>query len=456
MMARRETFVLIGIMLVVLSQHAAFADSPRRNVVILYADDWRHDTLGCAGHPVVKTPHLDAFAKEGVRFRRACVTTSICGVSRATLLTGQWMSRHGNTAFGPFQTPWKDTFPGRLRERGYWVGHVGKWHNGPFPQDHYDFGRAYDGKHFLTNADGSRTHVTQKNEADALEFLKTRPADQPFCLTVAFFAPHAEDGDPKQYLYQPASEPLYQDVTIPVPKTGDDEHFRKLPPFIANEKNEGRRRWRIRFDTPEKYQTYMKAYYCLITEVDAACGAILAELKRQELLDQTLIIFTTDNGYFHGEHGLADKWYPYEESIRVPLIIRDPRTPAALHGTTSDEFALNADLAPTILAATNTEIPAGMQGRDLSPLYLSKTPADWRTEFFYEHAVIRNVDFIPSSQALIRKEWKYIIWPDFQHEELFHLAEDALEERNLAAAKAHQETLAALRRRFAELKAAAK
>jgi arylsulfatase A-like enzyme len=229
-----------------------------------------------------------------------------------------------------------------------------------------------------------------------------------------------------------------------------------LPPFIANEQNEGRRRWRIRFDTPEKYQTYMKAYYRMITEVDAACGAILAELKRQQLLDQTLVIFTTDNGYFHGEHGLADKWYPYEESIRVPLIIRDPRTPAARLGTTSDEFALNADLAPTILAATNTEIPAGMQGRDLSPLYLSEPPADWRTEFFYEHAVIRNVDFIPSSQALVLKDWKYIFWPDFQREELFHLAEDTLEEKNLAADPAHQETLVELRRRFAELKAAAK
>jgi arylsulfatase A-like enzyme len=273
---------------------------------------------------------------------------------------------------------------------------------------------------------------------------------------VAFFAPHAEDADPRQYLYQPESEPLYQDVTIPIPKTGDDDHFRRLPPFIANEKNESRRRWRIRFDTPEKYQTSMKAYYRLVTEVDAACGAILAELKRQQLLDQTLVIFTTDNGNFHGEHGLADKWYPYEESIRVPLIIRDPRTPAARHGTTCEEFALNVDLAPTILGATGVEIPTGMQGRDLSPLYLSGTPADWRMEFFYEHAVIRNVDFIPSSEALVRKDWKYIFWPDFQHEELFDLKHDPQEERTLAADPVHQAKLAELRRRFAELKDRAK
>jgi arylsulfatase len=436
--------------------HVTFGDSPRRNVLILYADDWRHDTLGCAGNPVVKTPHLDEFAKESVRFTRSCVTTSICGVSRATLLTGQWMSRHGNRAFGPFQTPWKDTFPGRLREEGYWVGHVGKWHNGPFPQDRYDFGRAYGEKHFLMQPDGTRVHITRKNEADALEFLKGRPADRPFCLTVAFFAPHAEDGNPRQYLYQPESESLYQDVTIPVPATADDDHFHRLPPFIANEKNEGRRRWRIRFDTPEKYQTYMKAYYRLVTEVDAACGAILAELKRQRLLDQTLIIFTADNGYFHGEHGLADKWYPYEESIRVPLIIRDPRTAAARHGTTCDEFALNVDLAPTVLAATGTEIPVGMQGRDLSPLYLSETPSDWRKEFFYEHAVIRNVEFIPSSEALVQKDWKYVYWPDFQREELFDLTRDSREERNLSDDSGHADRLERLRREFAEQKAQAK
>ena len=112
------------------------------NILILYADDWRHDTLGCAGNPVVKTPHLDQLAKEGTRFTQACVTTSICGVSRASLLTGQWMSRHGNKAFQMFDTPWEKTYPALLRSHGYFVGHVGKWHNGGFPVENYDFGRA--------------------------------------------------------------------------------------------------------------------------------------------------------------------------------------------------------------------------------------------------------------------------------------------------------------------------
>jgi arylsulfatase A-like enzyme len=434
----------------------AAGQAPPKNVVILYADDWRHDTLSCAGNPVVKTPHLDRLAEEGTRFTRACVTTSICGVSRATLFTGQWMSRHGNPAFAMFKTPFAETYPGLLRKHGYWVGHVGKWHNGKFPADEFDFGRAYGGRHFMKQPDGSLVHVTQKNEADALEFLETRPKDKPFCLTLAFFATHAEDPHPKQYLYQEKSAGLYRDVSVPVPATAGDEYFRKLPPFLANEKNEGRNRWHWRFDTPEKYQEYMKAYYRLATEVDSACGQVLAALKKQGLLDETLVIFTTDNGYFHGEHGLADKWYPHEESIRVPLIVRDPRLAEARRGGANDEFVLNVDLAPTILAATGVEAPATMQGRDFSPLYLAASSPAWRQEFFYEHAVIRSVDFIPASQALVRKKMKYMWWPDFRHEELFDLAADPLEVNNVAGDPARAGVLKEMRETLAILREDAK
>lgn len=428
----------------------------RPNIVLLYADDWRHDTLGLAGHPVLKTPQLDQFAKAGVWFRRSYVTTSICGVSRASLFTGQWMSRHGNPAFNAFQTPWEETYPGVLRANGYWVGHVGKWHNGKFPAERFDFGRAYADRHFQTMPDGSKLHVTERNERDALEFLRTRPSDKPFCLTLAFFATHAEDQNPQQYLYQPASAALYENVPIPVPLTAGDEYFRRLPPFLANEKNEGRNRWHWRFDTPAKYQQYMKAYYRLVTEVDTTVGRVLAELKAQGLDDNTLVIFTTDNGYFHGEHGLADKWYPYEESIRVPLLIRDPRLPAKQRGRRNDALVLNTDLAPTILAFAGLSAPPRMQGRDLAPLYLAARPPAWRSEYFYEHAIIRNVDFIPASEALVRPQIKYIYWPDFQYEELFDLRRDPHETRNLAQAPAYQTQLKQLRRRFAELKAQAR
>lgn len=443
------------LLLTLLSAAASAADPKPMNIVVLYADDWRHDTLGCAGNPVVKTPNLDQFARDGFRFTNNCVTTSICGVSRATLFTGQWMSRHGNEAFKEFKTPWAETYPGLLRANGYFVGHIGKWHNGKFPAENFDFGRSYSGTHWIKQPDGTEIHVTKKNENDALEFLHDRPADKPFCLTLAFFATHAEDRNPKQYLPQPESMALYRDVTIPVPKTATDEAFRKLPPFVANEKNESRVRWHWRFDTPEKYQEYMKNYYRLATEVDAVCGRVLAELKKQGLLDNTLVIFTTDNGYFHAEHGLADKWYPHQESIRVPLIVHDPRMPAAKRGGTNDDFTLNVDLAPTILGAAGIAAPSGMQGRDFSPLYRAAEKPGWRTEFFYEHAIIKNKDFIPASQALVRKDWKYMLWPDFETEQLFHLSADPLEENDLARDPAQAKQLAEMRTRFAELKAAA-
>ena len=442
--------------LVVLIHSAVASRAAPPNVLVLFADDWRFDTLGCAGNPVVKTPNLDRLAGEGFRFTHNCVTTSICGVSRASLFTGQWMSRHGNKGFTAFETPWEQTYPGLLRSNGYFVGHIGKWHNGKFPGQHFDFGREYSGTHWIKQPDGSRIHVTKKNENDALVFLKQRPADKPFCLTLAFFATHAEDQNPKQFLPQPESMSLYQDIAIPLPKTATEEAFRKLPPFIANEKNEGRVRWNWRFNTPEKYQEMMKNYYRLATEVDGTCGRVLEELKKQGVLDNTLVIFVGDNGYFHGEHGLADKWYPHQESIRVPLIVRDPRMPAAKRGGTNEEFTLNVDLAPTILAATGIKAPATMQGRDISPLYLAAGKPEWRSEFFYEHAIVGNVNRIPASEALVRKDWKYFYWPDFKLEQLFHVAADTFEEKDLAGDPEQATRLAEMRTRFNELKAAAK
>ena len=391
---------------------AGAAESPM-NILVLYADDWRHDTLGVAGNPVVKTPVIDKLSAESMRFTHNCVTTAICGVSRASLFTGQWMSRHGNTGFKPFNTPWSETYPGLLRENGYFVGHVGKWHNGKFPEENFDFGRSYSGTHWIKEKDGTKIHVTQKNENDALEFLKERPKNKPFCLTLAFFATHAEDGNPLQFLPQPESMKLYQDVVVPVPANATEESWKRLPDFFT-EKNEGRNRWHWRFDTPEKFQTMMKNYYRLATEVDATCGRILAELEKEGVLDNTLVIFTTDNGYFHAEHGLADKWYPHQESIRVPLVIHDPRMPKERKGTTNDDFTLNVDLAPTILAAAGIPAPKTMQGRDIAPLYLAGDKPEWRDEYFYEHAVLKDSSFIPASEALVRKGWKYFYLAGFQ------------------------------------------
>jgi len=438
---------------------AAGAGDKPLNFVILYADDWRFDTLGAAGNPIVETPHLDRMAARGFRFTEACVTTSICGVSRASLLTGQWMSRHGNRGFAMFDTPWEETLPGLLRANGYHVGHVGKWHCGKFPAEHFDFGRSYQGTHWMKRPDGSRVHITRRNEEDALEFLATRPADKPFFLKVSFFAPHAEDHHPEQYLPQPESMERYRDVTIPIPPLANETALRNLPPFLQQEANEGRVRFHWRFDTPEKFQRMMKNYYRLCSEVDDACGRILRQLEEEGLLDSTIVLFTGDNGYYHADRGLADKWYPHQESIRVPLIVHDPRQPAGSRGGTNDDFVLNVDIAPTLLAAAGIRPPDTMQGRDFSALYRAAgdaAPAAWRGEFLYEHGTISNKNRIPSSQAVVRKEVKFTHWPEHDYDELFDLRSDPLEQNNLVKDPAQAELVRALRARLDELLAEAR
>jgi len=429
-MTLRLTLSLLALCMAV-APLSAEKDKPM-NVVVLLADDWRFDTLGAAGNPIVKTPHLDKLAAEGVNFTRACVTTSICGVSRASILTGQWMSRHGNKGFRAFKTPWEETYPGILRANGYYTGHVGKWHCGKFPAKKFDFGRSYSGRHWIKDEEGNKIQVTAKNLKDSMEFLDERPKDKPFLLNLCFFAPHAEDRNPKQYLPQPESMELYKDVTIPNPVLRSDEALQNLPPFLQDERNEGRVRYGWRFSTDESFQTMMKNYYRLCSEVDEVCGQIVERLRKEGELENTLIIFIGDNGYFHGDRKLADKWYPYQESIRVPLIVFDPRIPKDERGRTNEQYALNVDLAPTILKALGLETPENMQGADLANLYLpGEKKTAWRQEFFYEHGTISNKRRIPSSEAVVTKTLKYTWWPEWKHEELYDLTVDPLEQNNL-------------------------
>ncbi len=426
----------------------------KMNVVLLLADDLRWNSLGCMGNPVVLTPHIDRLAEDGIRFNNACVTTAICMVSRASILSGQYMSRHQVTRFG---VPLSDetlheTYPAVLRRAGYCTGFVGKYGVGKIRESDYDYSIVYEGKHWMPQGKGDSIHVTAKNEKDALQFLRTRPEGKPFCLSVSFFATHAEDRHPDQYRYQPQSENFYRDVAIPVPPSATDKALKALPPFIADEKNEGRNRWHWRFDTPEKYQRYMKAYYRMLTEMDLAIGKIVEELKIQGAYENTLIIFMGDNGYFHSEHQLADKWYPYEESIRVPLVVHDPRLPASGRNRANDEFVLNIDIAPAIIAAAGESIPSAVQGADFSRLYLSKDAPSWRQEFYYEHPVVNSISFIPSSEALVTHSEKYIFWSDYQYEEYFNLKKDRLELKNRITAKKYRRKIVSAKNRMADLK----
>jgi hypothetical protein len=275
------------------------------NIVLLYADDWTMKTLGTL-NPVVKTPVLDTLAAEGMLFTNNCVTTSICWISRATLVTGQTAGTHGHLKISQqvlFQdNKWNQTLYPTLKQHGYWTGFVGKWH-APSPPEHmaysFDVKNFYYGRHWETR-NGVQRHVTELNQHDAIQFLRQRPnKQQKFALTVSFFATHAWDGQPypDQYQPMPMSEAWYPNATtvIPNPVTNTQQHWDDLPWFF-DERNEGRGRWRNRYDVPERYQVSMKNYYRMASEVDHACGEIIKELKDQGVYDNTLIIFTTDNG----------------------------------------------------------------------------------------------------------------------------------------------------------------
>jgi arylsulfatase len=441
------------------------------NILLLYADDWRHDTLGVASNDqdngTVQTPFLDFLARQGVRFRHNCVTTSICWISRATLNTGQFYSRHKQRLVqGPvyYYEYWNETYPGLLRNNGYYLGHVGKWHQTKLPTSNFDFWREYSGQHWIPspNVKGGKIHVTKKNEQDAIEFLKGRPKDKPFCLTVAFFATHAEDQDPDNpWKPQPESMHLYVNETIPIVPSATKAAWERMPPFF-DERNIARQRWHNRFDTEPRYQEVVKDRYRMATEVDAASQAIVQELQDQGLLNHTIIIFTADNGFFHAEHGLSDKFYPLQESIRVPLIIRDPRMSEPFIGTTNDAFTLSIDLAPTIVSAAGLRVPKRMQGRDISFLYrdvasreLTRNP--WREEFYYELPLMNYAAYeICPSEALITKEFKYINWTYQNRQQLFDLQNDPWELTDIIDDTQHNELLQRLKERLRELREYAK
>ncbi|MCK5940566.1 MAG: sulfatase-like hydrolase/transferase, partial [Planctomycetes bacterium] len=351
--------------LLALSVHGrpATAQDARPNLLLVVTDDQRFDQMSCAGHPVLETPTMDRLARDGVRFRNAFVTTAICAASRASILTGRREGRHGYT-FGkpPMGRALGETsYPKLLRAAGYRTGFVGKWGvrfaKGAL-DDAFDY-RKGSGHPYLKK-DGR--HLTDIVTEQAVTFLEQHDGARPFCLTVSFHAPHAQDGHEDQYIPPPDLAGRYRDAQVPIPPLADSG-FAALPPFL--QRSLGRVRWRWRFDERDKQVRRTKDYWRMIDGVDRGLARILAELERKGLADDTVVVFTSDNGYFLGERGLAGKWLIYEESIRVPLIVHDPRAPAARRGVVSDAMALNVDLAPTLLALAGVVAPADYDGRSL-------------------------------------------------------------------------------------------
>jgi len=428
----------------------------RPNFVFFLTDDQRWDMMGCAGNRIIQTPEMDRLARDGVRFVNAFVTTSICAASRASIFCGLYERTHGYT-FGtlPVRLEHVDiSYPVLLRQAGYRTGFTGKFGIGCAKggrQKMFDWWRPMGrGPYFKKQADGSERHLTDLTGDAAVEFLRSCKPDQPFCLSVSFNAPHAEDSDKRQYFWPRELDDLYKDVKIPVPRTADPAFFERQPEFLKESLN--RIRWHWRFETPEMAQRMTKGYYRMITGCDRVIGRIRRELQRLGLADNTVVMLMGDNGYFLGERGFAGKWLHYEHSLRVPFLVCDPRLPKALRGQTPKQMALNVDVAPTMLEMAGLPVPKAMQGSSVVPLLQGKAPADWRTDFFCEHLFAHGT--IPKYEGVRTERWKYARFFEQQpvHEELYDLAKDFDEEHNLVGDPEHRGVLERLRKRCDELR----
>ena len=417
---------------------SANAQQPKRNILLVVTDDQRFDQMGCAGHAVLQTPAMDALAKRGVRFTNAFVTTAICAASRASIMTGRREGSHnytfGKPAMGKALA--EDSYFAQLHRNGYRTGFVGKWgvrfEKGVLG-DALDYRRA--SGHPYLKKDGR--HLTNIVAEQAIEFVSKQSKEQPFCLSVSFHAPHAQDGHKDQFLPPTELAALYEDAEVPEPpyaQTG----FDVLPDFLKD--SMGRHRWAWRFDNRKKQIRRTKDYWRMITGVDRALQRIVASLQEHGFEDNTVIIFTSDNGYFLGERGLAGKWLIYEESIRIPLIIVDPAAPKERRGTTNDAMVLNTDFAPTLLDIAGVAAPKGYDGHSLMPLLAGST-SPWRTDFLYEHRMDHKD--IPKSQGVRGARWVYARFDEQQpvYEQLFDLQKDPFQLTNLVNSPEHASVL---------------
>ncbi|MBP89967.1 MAG: mucin-desulfating sulfatase [Planctomycetaceae bacterium] len=435
---------------------AVTADESRPSIIFFLSDDHRADFLSCAGHPIVKTPSIDSLAERGIRFKNAFVTTSICAASRATLLTGLWERSHKYT----FGTPpiadkiVAETYPVLLRKAGYRTGFVGKFG--------VNAGQGGTGKMFDSFVplnrnpywkklpDGSRRHLTDLTGDKAIEFVQSCSKDKPFCLSVSFNAAHAEDSDKKDHFPWPdAEDGLYEDITIPPPWVRTD-FWKELPEFFHTAMH--RDRWFWRWDTEEKYQKNVKAYYRMLTGLDRNIGRVLEEVNKRGFGDNTVVIFMGDNGYYKGSRGFAGKWSHFEESLRVPLVMYDPRVAAVNGGRVVDVMTLNVDVPATITKLATGQVPASYQGFDMSLWCNAEVSARWRSDFFCEHLMER-FD-IPKWEGVRGQRYVYArYFENLPEGEFLHdLEKDPKQLKNFVKDAAYADVLAEMRKRCDQLR----
>jgi len=439
---------------------ALAADPPRPNIVFILMDDLRFDELGCTGHPFVKTPNIDRLAQEGATFRNAFATTPLCSPSRGCFLTGLYAHSHGITdnVDRSRESHALATWPRLLHDAGYETAFIGKWHMGvdPSPRPGFDHWVAVPGQGKYIdpdlNIDGrpeqAKGYVTDIFNERAVAFLN-RKHTAPFCLFLAHKCVHPDleqraDGtisDPNAAKFLPAErhKSLYAADKPPrrpnafVPPLDKPALARKLggvpplSPTTATDDETIRNRLR------------------LLMAAEEGVGQILDTLQKSGQLDRTLIIFTSDHGYFYGEHCLSvERRLPYEEAIRIPLLMRYP--PLIKAGTTFNQLVLSIDIAPTLLELGGAKLPEKLHGRSLAPLLRGEA---WRprTSFLIEYFSdsvfprIRNMGY----QAVRTDRWKYIHYRELTSaDELYDLASDPYELKNLFPDPSHGSDLAAM------------
>ncbi len=437
------------------SSLSLLAQDAKPNILFILTDDQRFDALGYAGHPILKTPNLDLLATKGVRFPNSFVTTPICAASRASILSGTYERTHKFT-FGtpPLSTQLCEaSYPALLRQAGYRTGLIGKV-GVSFAKDQpnkmFDFLSSIGYPYLRKQPSGEIRHIDEIATDRAIEFLGQQPAKKPFCLSICFNSPHAEDGElDNLYPWPNSVDGLYENTTIPLPSLVDNKYFLAEPKFLQEAIN--RIRWKWQFDTPEKFQKNVRSYYRMISGIDYEIGRLTTELKRLGHDKNTIIVFMSDNGYFLGERGLSGKWIHYEESLRVPLLIVDPRLPAKRQGAIAKQMALNIDIAPTLLDLAGLQAQKGYQGRSLAPLIRGEKPS-WRKDFFCEHLMVDPT--IPQWEGVRDERYVYARYfgqkPVYEY--LHDLRKDPQEVHNLVSDKNYAGVFERMKRRLKELK----
>lgn len=416
------------------------------NIVFLLADDQCTYSVGCYGNKDVKTPHMDRLGADGVIFDNHYVTTSICMASRATVMTGLYEYRHGcNFGTGKLQdADWQRTYPVLLRKAGYLTAFAGKfgidgvedpegsfdvWGGGP-GQTHYETAK----NKSMAKYAKDWPHSTLSYGAFGQDVIKQATKEKkPFCLSISFKAPH------RPTTPDPKFDHVYAGKTFTKPAN----YGREFSKHFAEQSKKGRQYERFHsWNYSDKYNEVMRIYHQQIYGIDQALGMIRKQLKESGVEDNTVVIYTSDNGFLCGSHGYGSKVLPYEESARVPLMIYDPRHESSGKKLRSNALTGSIDFAPTILELAGVQAPKNLDGQSLLPLL------DDITASIREKLLVMNV-WGPTQThflSVLTQDWKYNYWwyegqGMEPAEELFHLAKDPLELENLALAKNRRKNL---------------